>query len=70
VLRSLGYFDEAQAEYTLLLDQNPAQLEAWYNLAAIHGASKHKHEAKKTLLRLVEQSQRTAGLKKADIRLT
>ena len=66
VLRTLGYFDEAAAEYTTLVDQNPAQLEAWYNLAAIHVALKRKRQAKKALQCLVEQAQQARALNQAE----
>jgi tetratricopeptide (TPR) repeat protein len=56
ILLALGYFDEAEAEYTRVLDQNPGQLEAWYHLAAVHVALKHKSKAKKALQSLVEQA--------------
>jgi len=65
-LRTLGYFAEAEAEYTRLVDQTPAQLEAWYNLAAIYVALKRKREAKKALRSLVEQAQRAGDLKRAE----
>lgn len=65
-LRTLGYFTEAKAEYTRILEQNPAQLEAWYNLAAIHVALKHKRDAKKALLNLVEQAQQASALNQAE----
>lgn len=56
ILLALGYFDEAEAEYTRVLDQNPGQLEAWYYLAAVHVALKHKSKAKKALQSLIEQA--------------
>ena len=66
VLRTLGYLDEAQAEYTTLVDQDPAQLEAWYNLAAIHVALKRKREAKKALLQLVGKAQQASSLNQSE----
>lgn len=66
ILRTLGYLDEAQAEYTTLVEQNPAQLEAWYNLAAIHVARKRKREAKKALLQLIGQAQKASSLNQAE----
>ena len=66
-LRTLGYFIEAKAEYTHILEQNPALLEAWYNLTAIHIAQKHKREAKKALLNLVEQAQQASALNQAEM---
>ena len=65
-LRTLGYFDEAGAEYALLVGQNPNLLEAWYNLAAIHVALKHKREAKKFLQCLVVQAQQDSALNRSE----
>lgn len=67
VLRTLGYFDEAKEEFTTLVGQNPAQLEAWYNLAAIHVAQGHKREAKKVLQHLVEQAQQMSDLNSGEV---
>ncbi len=65
-LRTLGYFDEAGAEYTWLVGHNPNLLEAWYNLAAIHVALKRKREAKKSLQCLVVQAQQASALSRAE----
>ena len=53
VLRTLGYLDEAEAEYQRVLERDPGQLEAWQNLASIHVARKHPGAAKKALKQLV-----------------
>ena len=66
VLRTLGYFVEAEAEYTTIVGQNPALLEAWYNLAAIYVALKRKREAKKALVYLLGQAQRASALNQAE----
>jgi tetratricopeptide (TPR) repeat protein len=65
-LRTLGYFDEAGAEYAQLVGQNPALLEAWYNLAAIDVALKRKRKAKKTLQCLVAQAEQASALSQAE----
>jgi tetratricopeptide (TPR) repeat protein len=66
LLAALGYFSEAETEYTTLLDQNPGQLEAWYQLAAVYVVQKRKREAKKTLQNLIRQSQQAVVLKKKE----
>ena len=66
LLAALGYFSEAETEYTTLLDQNPGQLEAWYQLAAVYVVQKRKREAKKTLQNLIRQSQQSVVLKKKE----
>lgn len=66
LLAALGYFSEAETEYTTLLDQNPDRLEAWYQLAAVYVGLKSKREAKKTLQNLIRQSQQAVVLKKKE----
>jgi tetratricopeptide (TPR) repeat protein len=66
VLRTLGHYPEAHAEYNLLLERNPALLEAWYNLAAIAVAANHMREAKKALTRLLEQAGAGRALSRAE----
>lgn len=66
LLAALGYFAEAETEYTTLLDQNPGRLEAWYQLAAVYVGLKRKREAKITLQNLIRQSQQAVVLKKKE----
>ena len=66
LLAALGYFSEAETEYTTLLNQNPDRLEAWYQLAAVYVGLKSKREAKKTLQNLIRQSQQAVVLKKKE----
>jgi tetratricopeptide (TPR) repeat protein len=66
LLAALGYFSEAETEYTTLLNQNPDRLEAWYQLAAVYVVQKRKREAKKTLQNLIRQSQQAVVLKKKE----
>ena len=66
VLRVLGHYPEAQAEYNLLLERNPALLEAWYNLAAIAVEANHIREARKALKCLLEQAGARRALSRAE----
>lgn len=66
LLYALGYLSEAQAEYDRLVEQDPANLEAWYHLASILVAQKHKREARKALQQLVAQSKRMEHLGQED----
>jgi len=52
-LRTLGYLDEAAAQYQEALDRDAQTLEAWINLAAIHSAARRRGAARKALQSLV-----------------
>jgi tetratricopeptide (TPR) repeat protein len=53
VLRTLGYWDEAEAQYQTVLEKDEQQLECWLNLAAIQVGRKHQGAAKKALKALL-----------------
>jgi tetratricopeptide (TPR) repeat protein len=66
VLRTLGYLDEAEAEYQLILDRDAGQLEAWKSLASIHMARKHPGAAKKALKELVAHAPQSSLANRED----
>jgi tetratricopeptide (TPR) repeat protein len=59
VLRTLGYLDQAENQYQSIVDDDPSQIEAWLNLAAIHISRKHKRPAKKALRNLIDNASRS-----------
>jgi tetratricopeptide (TPR) repeat protein len=56
VLRTLGYLEQAEDLYQSIVDDDPSQIEAWLNLAAIHISRKHKRPAKKALRNLIDNA--------------
>jgi len=56
VLRTLGYLDQAEDQYQSIVDDEPSQIEAWLNLAAIHISRKHKRPARKALQCLIDHA--------------
>ena len=59
VFRSLGYLDEAEAQYHHILAADPTQLEAWLGQASIHLARKHPGAARKALRQILENAPRS-----------
>jgi tetratricopeptide (TPR) repeat protein len=66
VLRTLGYLDEAEAEYQHILHADPGQLEAWKSLASIHFARKHPGAAKKALKALIAHAPQSSLANRED----
>jgi tetratricopeptide (TPR) repeat protein len=66
VLRTLGYLDEAEAEYQHILNDDPGQLEAWKSLASIHFARKHPGATKKALKELVAHTPQSSLANRED----
>ena len=52
-LRFLGYLEEAEAQYQAVLEQDPTEIEALVNLAALHAGQGDKEAAYACLRRLV-----------------
>jgi phage FluMu protein Com len=53
ILRMIGHWDEAVSEYQYIVDKDPTQLEAWYNLAALAFSRKQKRVARNMLENLL-----------------
>jgi hypothetical protein len=53
LLRMLGYYDQAEAQYQIALERNSLEPEALLNLAIFHGKRREKDQAVEYLLRLV-----------------
>lgn len=53
-LRMLGYHQEAEGQYRLVLERDETEPQALLNLAVFHGKREEKAEATSYLLRLVE----------------
>lgn len=56
ILRTIGRRDEAEAQYRIVIEQDASDFEAWYNLAAISAARKHKRLAKEALQNLISNA--------------
>lgn len=59
VFRSLGYLDEAEAQYQHILAADPTRLEAWLGAASIHIARKHPGAARKALQQILAYAPRS-----------
>ena len=55
-LRAIGWLDESEAQYQIVLAADPNQLEAWLSMASLHIARKHVAKAKKALAEIVKRA--------------
>lgn len=53
-LRTLGYLEEAEAQYHAALDREPTEIEALLNLAGLHAARRESRAAYDCLRRLIK----------------
>ena len=56
IMRSIGWLEEAEEQYQIILAADPNQLEAWLSMASLHIARKHPAKARKALAEIQKRA--------------